>query len=100
MKGLDDYLTREPEEGAQPHAFYSLDDKKGESWEILIEGDYEAYADGNDIVTDLRVGYYMTKGERVDESRVPAEILDFVEALMEDPNTYTEMVYNYEVGEQ
>jgi hypothetical protein len=83
-------------EQTKPHMYYWVDDEKGFEWEILIEGVYETYPDGNNIVADLDVAHYSQNKIITDASLVPAEILAFAEALLEDTQTYVDIQKDYE----
>ena len=81
-----------------PHMYYWAKDSIGREWRILLVGIYEEYEDGNNIVADLDVDeyYLMTNNEIYPLSRVPEEISGFVEALLDDKDTYLDIQREYE----
>lgn len=86
---------------------YFANDNLGREWRVTLQGEYESYPDGNNIVSELRpVEYFLTDGNgtresfNFPESEVPQEILDFVEALLDDKDTYLEVQANYEKGQK
>jgi hypothetical protein len=83
-------------EETKPHMYYWVNDNGGFEWEILLEGVYESYPDGNNIVADLDVAHYSQNKIITDASLVPAEIIAFAEALLDDKDTYLEIQKDYE----
>lgn len=83
---------------AKPHMYYWTKDNIGREWRILLEGNYEEYEDGNNIVADLdAVEYYLTTNNEVYPlSRVPEEISGFAECLLDDGDTYLDIQKDYE----
>ena len=82
----------------RPHMYYWVNDELGREWEILLEGEYEEYPDGNNIVADLEVTHYkMDKVEVPDGTRLPQEVVDFVEMLFDSTDTYTDIQREYEM---
>jgi hypothetical protein len=78
--------------------YYWVNDELGREWEILLEGEYEEYPDGNNIVADLEVTHYkMDKVEVPDGTRLPQEVVDFVEMLFDSTDTYTDIQREYEM---
>ena len=82
----------------KPYMYYWTKDDLDHEWRILIAGDYESYPDGDSIVVDLTaVEYYlMTDSKAYPEANVPDEITAFVEALLDDKDTYLEIQKSYE----
>ena len=80
----------------KPHMYYWVNDERGFEWEILIEGVYETYPDGTSLVQDLDVTHYSQNKIITDVSLVPAEIIAFAEALLEDTQTYVDIQKDYE----
>jgi len=97
-------MTNYHDFNTKPHMFYWYEDGEGSKWELLLEGEYEAYEDGNNIVSELYVKYYAKKSTSseievyvfIPEQEVPDEVLGFAEMLMDDPNTYLEIRAGYE----
>jgi hypothetical protein len=83
-------------EQTKPHMYYWVNDNGGFEWEILIEGVYETYPDGTSLVQDLAVTHYSQTKTIIDEDLVPAEIIAFAEALLEDTQTYVDIQKDYE----
>ena len=82
----------------RPHMYYWTKDELNREWEILLEGDYEEYPDGNNIVADLEVTHYkVDKVEVPDGTRLPQEVVDFVEMLFDSADTYTDIQREYEM---
>ena len=81
----------------KPHMYYWVNDELGREWEILLEGEYEEYPDGNNIVADLEiVRYRLDKAVMLDGS-IPQEIVDFAEMLLDSSDTYTDIQREYEM---
>lgn len=76
--------------------YYWVNDSMNREWEILIQGEYEAYPDGESVVTELEVVYYSLNNDKHSIDLVPQEIIDFAEMLMESPQTYIDMQRDYE----
>jgi hypothetical protein len=78
--------------------YYWTKDDLDHEWRILIAGEYERYPDGNNIVADLEaVEYYlMTDSKAYPSTHVPDVILEFVEALLDDKDTYLDIQRGYE----
>lgn len=84
----------------KPHMYYWVKDNLGREWRVLVEGEYESYPDGNNIVSELTaVEYYLNEfffaGIKREEE-VPPEILGFIESVLDDHKTYTEIQREYE----
>ena len=89
----------------KPHMYYWTKDEVGTEWEILLQGDYETFDDGDAIVSELEVVHY---AKRVTDEGitfltyvnnflyVPEEIVSFAETLMDDKNTYLDIQKEYE----
>jgi hypothetical protein len=82
----------------KPHMYYWTEDDLGHQWRILIQGEYESYPDGNNIVADLEAVEYflMTDEKAYPETNVPDEITGFVESLLDDKDTYLDIQSGYE----
>jgi hypothetical protein len=83
-----------------PHMYYWTKDELDREWRILLVGIYEKYEDGNNIVSELDVAEYWLEGEIYPPSRVPNEIRAFVEMLLDDKDTYTDIQREYEEAGQ
>ena len=82
----------------RPHMYYWVNDELGREWEVLLEGEYEEYPDGNNIVADLYVVHYkLNKVEVPDGTRLPQEVVDFAEMLLDSSDTYTDIQREYEM---
>jgi len=84
----------------RPHMYYWVKDELGREWRLLIEGDYESYPDGNNIVSELEITEYYLKGKIYNEASVPEEISAFGESLVEDVDTYKDIQREYEAAGQ
>jgi len=75
---------------SKPYMYFWTKDDLGHEWRVLIAGEYETHADGNNLVTDLAaVQYYlMTDSKAYPEANVPDAVTGFVDALLDDPSTY------------
>lgn len=87
----------------KPHMYYWVKDELSREWRVLVEGEYESYPDGNNIVSDLNAVEYWLSDENgsresnyYPESDVPPEILGFIESVLDDHKTYTEIQREYE----
>jgi hypothetical protein len=81
----------------KPHMYYWTKDELNREWEVLLEGEYEEYPDGNNIVADLDVTHYKLNKEIVAVDLVPQEVLDFAEMLLDSTDTYTDIQREYEM---
>lgn len=81
----------------KPHMYYWVNDKLGREWEILLEGEYEEYPDGNNIVADLEIVRYRLDKVVMLDGSIPQEVVDFAEALLDSPDTYTDIQREYEM---
>jgi len=97
-------MTNYHDFNTKPHMFYWYEDEEGSKWELLLEGEYEKYEDGNNIVSELYVKYYAKKKTSseievyvlIPEQEVPDEVLGFAEMLMDDHKTSLEIQREYE----
>jgi len=78
--------------------YYWTTDSFNREWRLLVEGEYEAYEDGNNIVADLEVVEYWSEGDIFKEEDVLYEIVAFGESICEARETYIDMVKEYEGG--
>ena len=81
----------------RPHMYYWTKDELNREWEVLLEGDYESYADGGNIVSELDVTHYKLNKEIVAVDLVPQEVLDFAEMLLDSTDTYTDIQREWEL---
>jgi len=81
----------------KPHMYYWTKDELNREWEILLEGEYEEYPDGNNIVADLDVTHYKLNKVIVPVGLVPQEVLDFAEMLLDSTDTYTDIQREWEL---
>ena len=81
----------------KPHMYYWTKDELNREWEVLLEGEYEEYPDGNNIVADLDVTHYKLNKVIVPVGLVPQEVLDFAEMLLDSSDTYTDIQREYEM---
>jgi len=77
--------------------YYWTKDELNREWEILLEGEYEEYPDGNNIVADLDVTHYKLNKVIVPVGLVPQEVLDFAEMLLDSTDTYTDIQREWEL---
>jgi len=84
----------------KPHMYYWVKDELDREWRVLIQGEYEKFEDGNNIVADLEVSEYWLEGKIYQESDVPDEISGFVESLLDDVDTYKDIQREYEEAGQ
>jgi hypothetical protein len=82
----------------KPAMYYWTKDDLGHEWRILLQGEYEEYEDGNNIVTELEAteSYLMTDEKAYPATHTPDVIQDFVEALLDDKDTYVDIQRAYE----
>ncbi len=81
----------------KPHMYYWTKDELNREWEVLLEGEYEEYPDGNNIVADLDVTHYKLNKVIVPVGLVPQEVLDFAEMLLDSSDTYTDIQREWEL---
>ena len=81
----------------RPHMYYWVNDELGREWEVLLEGDYESYSDGGNIVSELDVTHYKLNKVIVPVGLVPQEVVDFAEMLLDSSDTYTDIQREYEM---
>lgn len=81
----------------RPHMYYWTKDELNREWEVLLEGEYEEYPDGNNIVADLDVTHYKLNKVIVPVGLVPQEVLDFAEMLLDSSDTYTDIQREWEL---
>ena len=81
----------------KPHMYYWVNDELGREWEILLEGEYEEYPDGNNIVADLEIVRYRLNKVVMLDGSIPQEIVDFAEMLLDSSDTYTDIQREYEM---
>ena len=77
--------------------YYWTKDELNREWEVLLEGEYEEYPDGNNIVADLDVTHYKLNKVIVPVGLVPQEVLDFAEMLLDSSDTYTDIQREWEL---
>lgn len=82
----------------KPSMYYWTTDSFNREWRLLVEGEYEEYEDGNNIVADLEVVEYWSEGDIFKEEDVLYEIVAFGESICEARETYIDMVKEYEGG--
>jgi hypothetical protein len=84
----------------KPAMYYWTKDDLGHEWRILLQGEYEEYEDGNNIVSELEATeyYLMTDEKAYPATNVPDVIVDFVEMLLDDKDTYVDIQREYEGG--
>ena len=82
----------------KPSMYYLTKDDLGHEWRILLQGEYEEYADGNNIVSELEaIEYYLMTDEKAyPATHVPDVIAEFVEMLLDDKDTYVDIQKAYE----
>ena len=61
----------------KPSMYYWTTDSFNREWRLLVEGEYEAYEDGNNIIADLEVVEYWSEGDIFKEEDVLYEIVAF-----------------------
>lgn len=92
---------------SKPSMCYWVNDETGTEWEVLLEGDYETFDDGDAIVSELYVKHYakitIDEGIKVkiyidNFLYVPEEIVVFAETLMDDKDTYIDIQREYEAS--
>ena len=82
---------------SKPHTYISMDDENGKEWIVHLEGEYEPYPDGMSIVSDLLPkAYYEGEWHEVDEASVPIQVIELVEAVLDDKDIYLEVCREYE----
>jgi len=86
----------------KPKMYYWTKDSLGHEWRILLQGEYEEYPDGNNIVSDLEaIEYYLlTDDKAYPPTHVPDVISEFVEMLLDDKDTYVDVQRAYEEEKQ
>jgi len=84
----------------KPHMHYWVKDDNDRTWRILLMGEYEKYEDGTAIVADLYAAEYESKKKIYQEEQVPVEIRAFAESLLDDGDTYIDILKEYEEAGQ
>jgi len=83
-----------------PHMYYWVKDDQDREWRVLLVGIYEKYEDGTAIVSELDVAEYWLEGQIFGQASVPMEIHAFVHSLLDDGDTYTDILKEYEEAGQ
>ena len=80
----------------KPYMYYWTNDSFNREWRLLVEGRYEEYPDGNNIVSDLEVVEYWSEGDIFKEEDVLYEIVAFGESICEAREAYIDIQKEYE----